>query len=68
MDFNVSDIKDNEVIVFSCPKCNQSVREKARKFFAKIPSLMLCPKMICKDCNETLCVSVVEESLTGVNA
>jgi len=59
--FDVSDIKECEVIIFSCPTCKVEKRESAREFFSMIPSLTLLPRIACKQCGSTLEVEITEE-------
>ena len=53
-----NDVKESEEIVFSCSTCRVEKVENARKFFEKVPSLMLLPKMTCKKCGTTITVEI----------
>ncbi|KKN05785.1 hypothetical protein LCGC14_1083810 [marine sediment metagenome] len=59
-EFTVSDIKENEQIIFSCPKCKKSVSESAKDFFSKVPSLVGLPEITCEQCGVRLVVEISE--------
>ncbi len=56
-----NDVSETEQIIFSCPKCKVSKKESAREFFETIPSLMLLPKITCKQCGTQIEVELKEE-------
>ena len=54
---NANDVKETEVLVFSCLKCKEFKETSAREFFEKVPSLMLLPKLVCK-CGGEIAVGI----------
>ncbi len=62
--FNANDVKPNEIIEFSCSKCKAIKRENARRFFEKIPSLLLLPKLMCK-CGGEIVVTILESEVSN---
>ena len=50
---------DNEIIKLSCPKCGMTKEGTYYKLFGDLPSLKLLPKLVCKNCNEILCLEFV---------
>lgn len=59
--FSTFDIKENEIIIFSCSKCKISKNYNAKKFFSEIPSLRLLPTLKCSQCDNIIAVSLKEE-------